>query len=116
MTSTLTASLRRSCKAKAYRSDPYRLSHEARRDLDDIWNYSRDHWGARRAASYLRDLRTAIDLIAERPDTGQALDEPDDAFRKRPVGSHTIFYRLEAGSVEIVRILHQNMDASSRLQ
>ena len=94
---------------------PYRLAHEARRDLDDIWDYSRGQWGARRTASYLRDLQASIVLIAERPDIGRALDGPDASFRKRPVGSHVIFYRLEGGLVEIVRILHQNMDATSRL-
>jgi toxin ParE1/3/4 len=93
----------------------YRLSHDARRDLDDIWDYSRDQWGARRATAYLRDLRAVIELIAERPDIGQALDPPDEIFRKRPIGSHVIFYRLQRGVVEIARILHQNMDASSRL-
>ncbi|WP_426032025.1 type II toxin-antitoxin system RelE/ParE family toxin [Caulobacter sp. DWP3-1-3b2] len=93
----------------------YRLSHGARRDLGDIWDYSRDHWGARRAASYLHDLRATIGLIAEHPGVGTVLEAPDHAFRKRPVGSHVIFYRLEAGVVEIVRILHQNMDATRRL-
>ena len=93
----------------------YRLSYEARRDLDDIWDYSRGQWGARRAATYLQDLRAAISLIAERPDIGQVLDPPDSIFRKRLVESHVIFYRLEVGLVEIARILHQNMDASSRL-
>jgi len=93
----------------------YRLSRDARRDLDEIWDYSRGHWGARRAVAYLRDLQVAIDLIVKRPGIGEALDAPDAAFRKRPVGSHVIFYRLEAGLVEIVRVLHQNMDATSRL-
>ena len=93
----------------------YRLSHEARRDLDDIWDYSRDQWGVRRATRYLRDIRAAIELIAEHPDIGQALERPDEAFRKRPTESHVIFYRLERGVVEVARILHQNMDASGRL-
>jgi toxin ParE1/3/4 len=93
----------------------YRLSHYARRDLDDIWDYSRDQWGKRRATTYLQDLLAVIELIAERPDIGQALEPPDEGFRKRPVGSHVIFYRLENDAVEIARILHQNMDASSRL-
>jgi len=93
----------------------YRLSYDARRDLDEIWDYSRGQWGVRRAVAYLRDLQAAINLIVEHPDIGQALDAPDAAFRKRPVGSHIIFYRLEAGLVEIVRVLHQNMDATSRL-
>ncbi|WP_165185269.1 type II toxin-antitoxin system RelE/ParE family toxin [Caulobacter soli] len=91
-----------------------RLSGEARRDLDDIWTYSRDQWGARRAAAYLRDIRAAFTLIAERPAINPVLNGLDEGYRKRLVGSHVIFYRLEAGHIEIDRVMHQSEDATLR--
>jgi toxin ParE1/3/4 len=92
----------------------YRLSYKARRDLDDIWDYSRGLWGARRAASYLRDIRTALEFVAERPSAGALLEDLPD-YRRRPVGSHMILYRLQDGVIMIVRVLHQNMDATRAL-
>ena len=65
----------------------YRLSRKARLDLDDIWDYSRELWGAMRGAAY----------------------------RRRPVGSHMILYRLQDGVIMVVRVLHQNMDATRAL-
>lgn len=92
----------------------YRLSYKARRDLDEIWDYSRDLWGARRAGAYLRDIRTAMEMVAERPSTGAVLEDLP-AYRRRPVGSHMILYRLQDGVIMIVRVLHQNMDATRAL-
>ena len=92
----------------------YRLSHKALRDLDNIWDYSRGLWGARRGAAYLRDIRTAIELVAERPSIGAVLEDLP-AYRRRPVGSHMILYRLQDGVIMIVRVLHQNMDATRAL-
>ena len=97
----------------------YRLSLKACRDLDNIWDYSRDLWGASEAppifaTSYLRDIQTAIELVAERPSAGAILEELP-AYRRRPVGSHMILHRLQDGVIMIVRVLHQNMDATRAL-
>ncbi len=71
--------------------------------------------GGRRAGAYLRDIRTAFGLIVERPNIGLVLEGLDDADRKRVVGSHVVFYRVMNGRIEIVRVLHQNMDATQHL-
>jgi toxin ParE1/3/4 len=92
----------------------YRLSHKARRDLDDIWDYSRELWGVRRGTAYLHDIRTAIEMVAERPSIGAVLED-FPVYRRRPVGSHMILYRLQDGVIMIVRVLHQNMDATRAL-
>lgn len=92
----------------------YRLSRRAKADLDEIWDYSLDRWGDQQAAAYQRQIYTAIGMIAERPDLGWADSNLRPGYRRRPAGSHVIFYRV-GGMVEIVRILHQSMDAKSRL-
>ena len=53
-------------------------------------------------------------MIAERPDVGWTDEAIGEGYRRRAVGSHVIFYRMDEG-VEIVRVLHQSMDAKSRL-
>ena len=93
---------------------PYRLSRRARADLDEIWSYSEDRWGAHQAADYLLQIRMAIEMIAERPDLGLADDGLRPGYRRRAAGSHVICYRIGA-TIEIIRILHQSMNAGIHL-
>jgi plasmid stabilization system protein ParE len=59
---------------------------------------------------------TALGLIVERPNIGLVLEGLDDAYRKRLIGSHVVFYRVLNNRVEIDRIPHQNMDATQHLR
>ncbi|ENZ81114.1 MULTISPECIES: type II toxin-antitoxin system RelE/ParE family toxin [Caulobacter] len=93
---------------------PYRLSRRAKADLDDIWSYSKHRWGSWRAADYLREIQAVIEMIAERPDLGWPDDSLRPGYRRRTAGSHVIFYRIGVG-VEIVRVLHQSMNARAHL-
>lgn len=89
-----------------------RLRPKAREDIVAIGKYSRRHWGAGQAAAYLRALDTAIHAAAAHPLRAPEAHPP---YRKLTVGSHLIFYRVEADGIVVVRVLHQRMDARSRL-
>lgn len=93
----------------------YRLSFQARRDIDDIRAYSKQQWGARRAAAYLRDIKSALDLIGRHPEAGRRDERLLSIYRRRSVGSHVVFYRSRDKMALIVRILHQQMDPLSHL-
>jgi toxin ParE1/3/4 len=88
----------------------YVLSPRARRDIDEIWDYTAKLWGAKQAENYLRQLQAAIKLIAANPALGRSCDNVRRGYRKFPAGSHMLFYRAEKSGVEIVRILHARMD------
>ena len=86
------------------------LSGRARSDLQDIWRYSQETWGTAQANLYLE----AINAVLVRIDDGTAVprradDIAPDLFRIA-VGRHTIFFRENGARVQVVRILHQNMD------
>jgi toxin ParE1/3/4 len=87
----------------------------ARADLDDIWEYTARRWGIDRAELYLRRIAEAAELIAETPDRARSCDYVRQEYRKYPVGSHMLFYREMSGGVDIVRILHQQMDYDRHL-
>lgn len=94
----------------------YRLSPAARNDLNDIWNYTLRQWGASQAERYVLSLRDACDALAAGRRQGQAIDGIRPGYRKLPVGSHFLFYRLDPPArIEIIRILHQRMNVPSRL-
>lgn len=90
----------------------YVLSPAARADLEDIWDYTSDRWDLDQAEAYVRGLQRAIERAAEDPRVGRSCDEVRPGYRKLAAGSHTLYYRLtDDGTVDIVRILHQRMDA-----
>ncbi|HEX3943930.1 MAG TPA: type II toxin-antitoxin system RelE/ParE family toxin [Rhizomicrobium sp.] len=93
----------------------YRLSPAAQSDLDEIWTYSADHWGMDRADRYIRDLIGAVGKIAGGKWRGSACDDIRPGYFRCACESHVIFYRLTAGTVDVVRILHQRMDFTQRL-
>lgn len=97
-------------------SPRYLLSPAARRDLDGIWDYTAERWGAEQAALYLRELQHAIGRAAANPLIGRSCEEIRPGYRKLAAGSHTLFYRIAAENiVDVVRILHQRMDIDRHL-
>lgn len=70
------------------------LSPRARDDLDGIWTYTARTWDVDQAERYLRRIAEAIDLVAETPTLGRNCNHIREGYRKHPVGSHVLFYRL----------------------
>jgi toxin ParE1/3/4 len=91
------------------------LSPRARDDLDGIWNYTVRIWDMYQAERYLRRIAEAVDLVAETPALGRNCDHIRDGYRKYPVGSHVLFYRLTDDGIDVVRILHSQMDFDRHL-
>jgi toxin ParE1/3/4 len=88
----------------------YFLSLDADEDLQDIYAYSDEVWGARRAALYLTGLYEVFDQIGRNPAMGRLRRELGDDLRSFPHGSHVVFYMPWQGEVAIVRVLHGSMD------
>ncbi|WP_332702799.1 type II toxin-antitoxin system RelE/ParE family toxin [Devosia sp.] len=93
----------------------YVLSPRARTDIDRIWTYSRSQWGLDQAEAYLRYLQQAIETIAADPRRGRACDHIRPGYFKLNCRSHVLFYRMAHGGVDVVRILHQQMDFDRHL-
>lgn len=93
----------------------YVLSPEAQNDLDDIWDYSLPRWGETRTERYIRDLWQGIEYVAADPRRGQSCDDIRSGYHKYTVISHVIFFRLTAGGIDVVRILHARMDFNQHL-
>ena len=93
----------------------YRLSPAAQSDLEEIWNYSAENWGADRADKYIRDLIGALERIASGKRRGRACDELRPGYFRYPYESHVVFYKLNGKNVDVIRVLHQRMDFIRRL-
>lgn len=93
----------------------YRLTRAARQDLAEIGRYTERRWGGAQRRAYLAQLDARMDLLVDHPQMGMARDDVRPGYRCLREGRHLIFYRGAAGTVEIVRVLHQRMDVRRHL-
>ena len=53
----------------------YRLSPEARNDLEDIWLYTLEEWGLDQANQYIDKLVEVFQIVAESPKRFMSCDD-----------------------------------------
>ena len=94
----------------------FRLTPAARESLKTIAKYTETRWGKTQRDAYLHEIDAAFHSLASQPHRGQDRPELYEELRSYPIGSHTIYYLCETKHITIVDILHQRMDASSRLK
>lgn len=94
----------------------YALTPAAQRDLEQIWDYTSARWSDVQAEGYVWDIQRAVELLAENPLLGRACDEVRTGYRRHTIGSHVLYYRVAATDlIEIVRVLHKQMDVNQHL-
>ncbi len=95
----------------------YKISNEAENDLEKIWHYTFETWSLEQADYYYELIMDEIEYLAENPKSGDDYSQIRKGYFRSRVKSHFIFYRINIKEqvVEIIRILHQQMDIESRL-
>ena len=94
------------------------IQEAASHRLDDIYRYTRDHWGAEQAARYITGMFEAFEKIAShgvasRP-VPAAFGVDGFVFRYE---RHFIYWRkLSNGDIGIVTILHERMHQIDRFR
>ena len=86
------------------------LSRRARADIDDIWEYSAATWSPAQADRYLTGLETIFFLLCREPDLCRMRREFQPSVRLHPYRSHLIFYRSDAATLDVIRVLHARSD------
>lgn len=94
----------------------YRLTNKAVQDLNEIWNYTFDHWSEKQADRYYNMLLGFCEDIAEQPEMGKNYEGIASDLFGLKANRHIIFYRkMRTGGVEITRFLHRQMDLKNRI-
>ena len=95
----------------------YIISKEAAKDLEKIWLYTFENWSQQQADRYFNLIIDEIETITKDPQSGRDYSDVRRGYFRSRVKSHFIFYRinLKKKEIEIIRILHQQMDIESRL-
>ncbi|WP_305782049.1 type II toxin-antitoxin system RelE/ParE family toxin [Candidatus Thiodiazotropha endoloripes] len=94
----------------------FKLKARAKDDLKAIAVFTQKRWGRNQRNKYLHQFDDSFHQLADNPNLGSACDYIRPGYRKFPVISHVIYYRISGTEcVEIIRILHKHMDVSSKL-
>jgi len=95
----------------------YKISIKAAEDIENIWLYTKETWSITQADKYYNLIFDEIEKIAEHPTRGRNCNHIRENYRCLKVKSHFIFYKFLKNEefVEIIRVLHQNMDIENRL-
>ncbi len=93
----------------------FRLTPAALNDLEGIWRYTVEQWGLAQAERYLDALNASFDALAHAPQSAPPCEHIRPGYRRQVVEHHAVYFRVEAGAVIVVRLLHQRMDAPRHL-
>lgn len=95
----------------------FRISEKAISDLEKIWLYTLSKWSKKQADRYHNQIFDEINYIVENFEICRSIDYIKPGYRISKVKSHLIFFKKsEDNIIEIIRILHQNMDIENRLK
>jgi toxin ParE1/3/4 len=92
------------------------IAPAAKNDLKDIYQYGLRQWGKAQSDNYLATIKDQFWSLSEQPLMG--IERPDllPNTRSLAIQSHTLFYRVTANQVEIVRVLHGRQDPQRHLK
>jgi len=93
----------------------FKLTPAANNDLKDIARYTEHKWGREKRNQYLIALDSRFVWLGDNPEFGKSRDEIKEGYLSYPEGRHVIFYRKVSEHIEILGILHQNMDFKQHL-
>lgn len=95
----------------------FRFTNKAVEDLTNIWNHTFDNWSESQADIYYLLLIENCKNIASNPELGKIYKGISKNLKGLQAGRHIIFFRkIEENSVEIIRILHEQMDLKHRMR
>lgn len=95
----------------------YKISKAAINDLEKIWLYTFETWSREQADYYFDLIINEIEYLSENPKLGKDYNDVRKGYFRSRVKSHFIFYKINFSNqeIEIIRILHQQMDIPSIL-
>lgn len=92
------------------------IAPAAKNDLKEIYQYGLRQWGQAQSENYLSTIKNQFWLLTQQPLMGTERPELLPDARSIPMISHTLFYRVTANRVEIIRVLHGRQDPQRHLK
>jgi toxin ParE1/3/4 len=93
----------------------YRLTENADAQLQEIWRYSRDRWGKKRADAYLASVDAALTTAIATPSLLRPRPELGDGIVARKTHSHVVYGIIIDDTLIVLAVLHGRMDPKRHL-
>lgn len=91
------------------------FTEQADADLIGIYTYTYQTCGDDQATKYTNQLKKTIQQLASNPGVGKRCDLIRPGYYSYLAGSHVLFYRFTEERLEVIRLLHKNMDFKQHL-
>jgi toxin ParE1/3/4 len=91
------------------------FSAPALRDIDEIYNYTRERWGSEQADRYILALREYCESLGDHTRRGRMIKSRKQGYAALAFQSHFIIYIESADALTIARILHRRMNIAAHL-
>ena len=91
------------------------LSELAERELTDIWCYTFGRWGPAQADRSLEELDQGFARLAADASIGADRQGVRNGYRVLFINRHAVYYKVRAREMEIIRVLHGQMDPEIHL-
>lgn len=88
---------------------------QAREDFVGIMQYTEMQWGRPQRDVYAQLLNRHLLLLRVFPEAGQLQPVLGDAIRLKRAGRHLVIYKISAGTIFILRIVHESMNINSQV-
>lgn len=89
----------------------YKIREKTLEDIENIWLYTLKNWSIEQADKYYNLIFNEIEYVANFPLSGKDFSNIRKNYRYTKVESHLIFYKyFNNKEIEVVRILHKNLD------
>lgn len=89
---------------------PYRVSRDARRDLDEIFSYWAKRAGLRVADRIIDRITDRFWILGEHARAGKPAEDIAAGVRCFPAGKYLIYYRRTRRGVDIFHVFHGARD------
>jgi len=83
----------------------YRITAEAKADLQRIYSHGLKNWGEEQADKYFNAFFEHFELIAKQPELYQSVEHIRTGYRRCVCGVDSIYYRVVNNTVEIISII-----------
>lgn len=95
----------------------FKISQKANDDIENIWLYTFENWSREQADRYFNLIMDEIEYLTKNSESGKNYSYLRKGYFRSIIKSHFIFYKVnhKKEEIEIIRILHQRMEAESRL-
>lgn len=84
----------------------YYFTRRAFLDLEEIYRFSVDNWGEHVATSYIDELFSAFQHIAQNPTQGIKRHYRSSPFLMAPAGKHYAIYERFGSDIIIATVIH----------